>query len=337
LRNSWGPGWGESGYMRIGYGVSSVGYDANYVVYYPSCYDLETAVYPVNAGTIVADPLPSCDGNGYEPDAIVELTADANPGWTFSGWGGDGFGASNPFTITVDSDKSVSAHFICEDCSLRWNAPLVMKNYEYQPSGWMTIFAESFEGVFPGSWDVFDNASGHGEYFWGQRDCHPFDGSYSGWAVGAGVDGSSLSCGDNYPDYAQSWMVYGPFSLEGATAADLQFKQWLDTQLYDDRVCRAASTDGFNFEGWCSSGYSAGWVDATLDLADFLDEPEVWIALLFDSDDLINYPEGAYVDEVVLRKYVSPTGQPPPSEGARPSSSHGAQLTEQPMMATRKR
>ncbi len=33
LRNSWGPFWGESGYMRIGYGVSNVGYSANYIFY----------------------------------------------------------------------------------------------------------------------------------------------------------------------------------------------------------------------------------------------------------------------------------------------------------------
>lgn len=33
LRNSWGPSWGESGYMRIRWGVSNVGYGANYVVY----------------------------------------------------------------------------------------------------------------------------------------------------------------------------------------------------------------------------------------------------------------------------------------------------------------
>lgn len=33
LRNSWGPEWGESGYMRIGYGVSQVGTDVTYVVY----------------------------------------------------------------------------------------------------------------------------------------------------------------------------------------------------------------------------------------------------------------------------------------------------------------
>ncbi len=33
LRNSWGTGWGENGYMKIEYGTSQVGYAANYVVY----------------------------------------------------------------------------------------------------------------------------------------------------------------------------------------------------------------------------------------------------------------------------------------------------------------
>ena len=33
LRNSWGPYWGESGYMRIEYGCSSIGYAACYVQY----------------------------------------------------------------------------------------------------------------------------------------------------------------------------------------------------------------------------------------------------------------------------------------------------------------
>jgi C1A family cysteine protease len=33
LRNSWGSGWGEGGYMYITYGTSQVGYSANYVEY----------------------------------------------------------------------------------------------------------------------------------------------------------------------------------------------------------------------------------------------------------------------------------------------------------------
>lgn len=33
LKNSWGTGWGESGFMWIKYGVQKVGYAANYVVY----------------------------------------------------------------------------------------------------------------------------------------------------------------------------------------------------------------------------------------------------------------------------------------------------------------
>jgi len=33
MRNSWGQGWGEAGYMRMPYGCSRIGYAANYVDY----------------------------------------------------------------------------------------------------------------------------------------------------------------------------------------------------------------------------------------------------------------------------------------------------------------
>ena len=45
LRNSWGPGWGEEGYMRIEYGSNRVGYAANYVRY-PVRTQIEISSFP---------------------------------------------------------------------------------------------------------------------------------------------------------------------------------------------------------------------------------------------------------------------------------------------------
>ncbi|MCK4449557.1 MAG: protease inhibitor I42 family protein, partial [Anaerolineae bacterium] len=91
---------------------------------------------------------------------------------------------------------------------------------------WANIMTEDFEGGFPGPWNVFDNAGGYGEYYWGQRNCRPHSGSYSGWGVGGGADGGSLSCGADYPHNAKSWMIYGPFDLSSASDAEVLFSYW---------------------------------------------------------------------------------------------------------------
>lgn len=343
LRNSWGAGWGEGGYMRIGYGISSVGYRANYVVYYPACYDLDAGVSPDGAGTVVADPSPNCVGGGYEPDTVVELTAHANPGWQFLAWTGDASGSNNPIDVTMDSDKTIQALFICDECFAQLHIPLATNGSNAAPGGWTTILSEDFEGSFPGSWEAQDHQSGYGEYYWGKRNCRAFQGSYSGWAVGGGMDGSSLACGSDYPDYADSWMVYGPFSLQGATAAELQFKLWLDSESGYDYAFWGASTNGADFYGLGVSGYSGGWVDRLLDLSDvytlgnLLGEPEVWIALVFQTDGDTHYTEGAYVDNVVLRKYLSATGESPPASETTSCTTCGTQLTAEPAVLVRQR
>lgn len=129
LRNSWGTGWGESGYMGIEYGVSNVGYAANYVNYEPYCRALTTNVSPSGTGTIIGDPSPNCGSNEYSPTTEVEIRASDNPGWHFTNWSGDASGSNNPTTITLDSDKSVTAHFMCDGCAPRSSWPLVMKHY----------------------------------------------------------------------------------------------------------------------------------------------------------------------------------------------------------------
>jgi len=47
----------------------------------------------------------------YDFGTQVSVTATANTGYQFSRWGVDASGASNPITITMDSDKSVTAIF----------------------------------------------------------------------------------------------------------------------------------------------------------------------------------------------------------------------------------
>ena len=135
------------------------------------------------------------------------------------------------------------------------------------PTVWTTLLTEDFEGDFPGVWEL-DDANSTG-YMWGKRDCNPFAGSYSGWAVGAGSLGSMLACGSNYPDGVDTWMVYGPFSLADAQAADLSFQLWLNSEISEingDRMCRYASIDNVTYNGICTSGNTAGWIDRVLDL-----------------------------------------------------------------------
>jgi predicted secreted protein len=55
LRNSWGPWWGESGYMRIEYETSLVGYSANYVIYSST----GPTPTPTNTPTSTATPTPT--------------------------------------------------------------------------------------------------------------------------------------------------------------------------------------------------------------------------------------------------------------------------------------
>jgi hypothetical protein len=200
---------------------------------------------------------------------------------------------------------------------------------------------EDFEGTFPGTWQVHDNSgSTSSEYYWGKRDCRPYAGSYSGWGVGGGTSGSALSCASDYPLNAISWMIFGPFSLSDAMAAELRFMLWLNSEnctttpgCFYDGILWMASTDGTNFSGWQRQGNTGGWIERVFDLSavpagsstyvDMRGEPNVWIALLFTSDTSVNYAEGSYVDNIILRKCTGATCQ---ASSAAVSGSDGQPL-----------
>ncbi len=161
-----------------------------------------------------------------------------------------------------------------------------------------TIKEETFEGSFPNAWSLY------GDPTWGETSYRAYTDSYSGYCVG-----SSVSPPGPYPNDANSWMVYGPFSLVGAEDARLDLQAWVNTESGYDYFYIFASTDGTNYygSGWSGdwASYIGGWMNIAFDLknvntlGDLRGEPEVWIAIRFVSDSTIFY-EGVYVDNVVI-------------------------------------
>jgi len=62
--------------------------------------------------TIGGTTNPSPGSYTHDYGTQVSVTAVPNSGYQFSGWSGDASGTSNPTTITMDSDKSITANFI---------------------------------------------------------------------------------------------------------------------------------------------------------------------------------------------------------------------------------
>jgi N-acetylneuraminic acid mutarotase len=78
-----------------------------------NCYTLTTSASPSSGGSVSANPAPNCNsGTQYTHGTVVQLTATANTGYTFSSWSGDASGSSNPVSVTMDGAKSVTARFI---------------------------------------------------------------------------------------------------------------------------------------------------------------------------------------------------------------------------------
>ncbi len=58
-------------------------------------------------GTVTKNP----DQASYSYGSTVELTATPSTGYTFTGWSGDATGSDNPLTVTMNSNKNITATF----------------------------------------------------------------------------------------------------------------------------------------------------------------------------------------------------------------------------------
>lgn len=188
--------------------------------------------------------------------------------------------------------------------TVRLYLPLMLRFYPLVPGAWVEMVNEGFEADLGPLWRTFDNdGTANGEYFWGRRTCRSYAGAASAWAIGDGRDGAALACGATTPANTQTWLVYGPFSLASASAAELRFRVWLDS----DQGCWLGSDDGITFHGECLTLPTGGWAAMTLDLADvgegfsLLGKAQAWVGFVFTGG---GSGEGAYLDDVLLRACV---------------------------------
>lgn len=75
----------------------------NFTVIVPQ-YDL--TVSTVGNGSV------SPSGGTFDENTVVQLTASPDPGWQFSGWSGDLSGSQNPASVTMNSNKNITATFV---------------------------------------------------------------------------------------------------------------------------------------------------------------------------------------------------------------------------------
>lgn len=107
--NNW---WGTTNETEIENGIFDYYDDFNlakisYKPYFSSQNPLFTLATNATDGMVIKNPdLPQ-----YNAGSVVEITANPDPGFSFTGWSGDASGSTNPLTITMDADKSITAVF----------------------------------------------------------------------------------------------------------------------------------------------------------------------------------------------------------------------------------
>lgn len=176
-----------------------------------------------------------------------------------------------------------------------------------QATDWMILLEEDWEdGVDTTVWTTIDrNGAEDGEYKWADRAvANPLNtGLRSAWSIGGGADGETRDPADGgYPRGVDSWLIYGPFDLSGASEAELSFNYSFEADA-DDVFSVLVSNDGANWTGSQSDqGGDGTWLERNYSLDTYAGQAMVYLAFRFVSNTTgDNAKNAAFVDDIAIR------------------------------------
>ena len=202
-------------------------------------------------------------GGAFTYDFCYDLSVNGNctGGWTSTGTTSQARLSGLPYNTTYEwQARAINSGGI----TYANNGTPFSFTTEPAISTWTVVTSENFETAIPNAgWSRhdFSNAD-NGEYFIGQRTCNAHTtngGSYSGWLIGGGTQGSALGCGAPYLHDHNSWFIYGPFSTINATAGQLNFNFYVNSD--DEDLFTVWATDDYTgtWTGLAWSGENPGW------------------------------------------------------------------------------
>lgn len=128
---------------------------------YPNCDDLFTLTTSGTNGSITLNP----SGGVYRAGTVVTVTASPDFGYAFGYWTGDLTGSVSPTTLTMDTNKSVTAHFVVSSADVApWLETFTLSdgvNSHGAPTSWRATRA-SGQFQVGGNRFMINGASGEG-------------------------------------------------------------------------------------------------------------------------------------------------------------------------------
>ena len=120
-------------------------------------YTLTVNVSPQGSGNVSLNP----PGGSYTAGTQVTLTAQANSGYVFSSWSGDLSGTTNPATITMNSNKTVTANFVQSGGN---GSTTYTLSVSVSPTSAGVVYLNPAGGVYTAGTQVELSAVGYGLY-----------------------------------------------------------------------------------------------------------------------------------------------------------------------------